>query len=54
MLMKNQKDINKLVNDKKTIDDEYIKMSNELNNIYNSKSWKITKPLRKITERKKK
>jgi len=54
MLMKNQKEINKLVNDKKTIDDEYIKMSNELNSIYNSKSWKITKPLRKITERKKK
>ena len=28
---------------------EYNKLVVEINSIYNSKSWKITKPLRKIT-----
>lgn len=38
----------KLINDIKQKDTEIESLKQELNNIYNSKSWKITKPLRDI------
>jgi len=38
----------KLINEIKEKDKQIEKLQQELNNIYNSKSWKITKPLREI------
>ena len=43
-------DLKSLINTKEETEKLNKNLSKELDSIYNSKSWKITKPLRKVTE----
>ena len=54
IIMNNDESIRHYRDDYEQLHKEYEKAVDELNRLYNSKSWKITKPLRFITERIKK
>ena len=49
--VKNEKIIDNLNKLNESIQNELKKVKNDLNNIYNSRSWKITKPIRIITNK---
>ena len=54
IIMNNNESIRHYRDDYEQLHNEYEKAVDELNRLYNSKSWKITKPLRFVTERIKK
>lgn len=53
VVLETKKDVQKSLKDLPIVVETMKKLQHELDNVYNSKSWKITKPIRKIMERKK-